>query len=141
LGPRQWSRTAWTAARIGAKTVAIGGDSPMSGESSRAELLRRLALNDDRVLTSVLSASATDFENIDLSGKSRALFQIAALVAAESSLASYKWAVSVAQSEGASDDEIISVLVSVAPVVGSARVTVAAPVLATALGYEIDMGE
>jgi alkylhydroperoxidase/carboxymuconolactone decarboxylase family protein YurZ len=123
-------------ARIGAKSAATVGESSMNGESPHAELLRRLALNDERVLSAVMSASAN--EKIEVSAKLRALFQIAALVAGEPSVAAYKWAVTTALAEGATEGEVVSALVSVAPIVGSARVTVAAPVLAAALGYEVD---
>ena len=73
-----------------------------------------------------------------LGEKTQALLRIAALIAAESSPPSYQWAVSVALANGAGDDEIVGVLLSVAAVVGEARVTSAAPALASALGYELD---
>ena len=40
---------------------------------------------------------------------------------------------------GAEDDEIVDVLVTVAAVVGSARVVAAAPRLALAIGYDIEI--
>ena len=39
---------------------------------------------------------------------------------------------------GASDTDIVDVLVAVAPVVGLARVAAAAPELALALGYDVE---
>ena len=39
---------------------------------------------------------------------------------------------------GASESEIVDVLVAIGPVVGFARVVAAAPRLATALGYDLD---
>jgi hypothetical protein len=104
----------------------------VTSESPNGELLRRLALNDDRALASVMNASP------EVAPKARALFQIAALVASESSFASYKWAVTTAFAEGATEDDIVSVLVSVGPIVGSARTASAAPMLASALGYDVD---
>jgi alkylhydroperoxidase/carboxymuconolactone decarboxylase family protein YurZ len=38
---------------------------------------------------------------------------------------------------GASDDDIVDVLTAVAPIVGLARTTAAAPALALALGYDV----
>jgi alkylhydroperoxidase/carboxymuconolactone decarboxylase family protein YurZ len=100
-------------------------------------MLRRLALNDERAVGAALSAT-TDFDLSILGDKTRALLRIAALIAAESPAASYQWAVSVAMAAGAGDDEIVGVLLSVAAVVGEARVISAAPALASALGYELD---
>ena len=99
--------------------------------------MRRLALNDPSAVGSALSAT-TDPEWSALGEKTQALLRIAALIAAESSPPSYQWAVSVALANGAGDDEIVGVLLSVAAVVGEARVTSAAPTLASALGYELD---
>ena len=42
------------------------------------------------------------------------------------------------QAQGATEEEIIDVLLAVAPVVGLARLTSAAPELALALGYDVD---
>jgi hypothetical protein len=108
------------------------------GESPRVENLRRLALGDERTIHRILTLNGYPPDGIDLSGRDCALFQIAAFVASPPSAASYKWAVTTALAQGATDDEIIAVLVSVAPVIGSARLTVAAHALAAALGYEID---
>ena len=40
---------------------------------------------------------------------------------------------------GAEDDDIVEVLVTVAAVVGSARIVAAAPRLALAIGYDIEV--
>ena len=63
---------------------------------------------------------------------------MAALIATEAALASYQWAVESALAAGASDADIVDVLVAVAPVVGLARVAAAAPELALALGYDVE---
>ena len=67
-----------------------------------------------------------------------ALARVAALIAAEASLASYQWAIDAAIAAGATEEDILDVLLAVAPVVGLARVTSAAPELALALGYDVD---
>lgn len=48
------------------------------------------------------------------------------------------WTVEHAQCTGATDEEILGVLVAIGPAVGLARVVAAAPRLALAMGYEID---
>jgi len=50
-----------------------------------------------------------------------------------------RWAVELALQAGAEDDEIVEVLATVAAVVGSARVVAAAPRLALAIGYDIEV--
>ena len=101
----------------------------MREEPESAGLLRRLAVSDDGTIGSIFAGEITDLENSELGDKTRALVRLAP---------SYQWAVSVARATGVSDDEIASVLMSVAPIVGIARVASAAPVLASALGYELD---
>jgi alkylhydroperoxidase/carboxymuconolactone decarboxylase family protein YurZ len=103
-----------------------------------AELLRRLSLNDERATAAIMNSAGSDTDEFRLDDKSQSLLRIAALIASDSAGTSYQWAVSVARAAGAADEEIISVLCSVAPIVGSARVTVAAPTLAAALGYSTE---
>jgi 4-carboxymuconolactone decarboxylase len=68
-----------------------------------------------------------------------ALVFLAALLAAEGSTTSLHWAVELAARAGADDDDVIEVLATVAAVVGSARVVAAAPRLALAIGYDIEV--
>ena len=110
----------------------------MTDEPGCARLLRRLAVSDDGAIGSVFAGEITDLENSELGDKTRALVRLAALIASESAASSYQWAVSVARAAGVSDDEVAAVLVSVAPIVGLARIASAAPLLAAALGYELD---
>jgi 4-carboxymuconolactone decarboxylase len=101
-----------------------------------ATLLRRLALSDEGAIGSIFAGEVTDLDNSELGDRTRAMVRLAALVATESSAPSYQWAVNVALAAGVSADEMADVLMSVAPIVGVARVASAAPVLACALGYE-----
>ena len=102
------------------------------------DLLRKLALNDEGAVETVLGATLGFVEPQGLDEKAQALVRLAALIALESSPASYQWCVATAQAAGATDEEIIGVLVALAPVVGLARVSSAAPDLALAAGYDID---
>jgi len=102
------------------------------------ELLRRLALNDQGAAEETLGAILANPDESVVDAKSHALVRVAALIAGESALPSYLWAVESALAAGASEDEIVDVLASIAPIVGSARLTSAAPHLALALGYDIE---
>ena len=99
------------------------------------EFLRSLAINDDSTVRSLLGDSILDGDCVELDAKTTALARLAAVVALDSRSTTYQWSVAAALAAGASEDEIVDVLVAVIPVVGSAQVTVAAPVLAEALGY------
>ena len=111
----------------------------MSDEPRSASLLRRLALSNDDAIDSIFADEIVDVENLTLGDKTRALVRLAALIATESAAPSYQWAVSVALAAGVSEDDVVCVLMSVAPIVGLARVASAAPMLASALGYELDL--
>ena len=111
----------------------------MTDEPGCAELLRRLAVSDDGTIGSIFAGEITDLENSELGDKTHALVRLAALIATESGAPSYQWAVSVARAVGVRDEEVTGVLMSVAPIVGMARVASAAPALAAALGYELDV--
>jgi 4-carboxymuconolactone decarboxylase len=100
--------------------------------------LRRLALNDEKLVASVLAAGSASSPESLLDRKTEALVRVGALLAVGASTASLRWTVEVAQSAGATDEEVLGVLVAIGPAVGLARVVAQAPRLALALGYEID---
>lgn len=68
-----------------------------------------------------------------------ALVHLAAILAVGGSTTSLRWAVELASLAGAHDEEIVDVLATVAAIVGSARVVAAAPRLALAIGYDIEV--
>jgi 4-carboxymuconolactone decarboxylase len=74
----------------------------------------------------------------ELDPKTHALVCLAVYVALGASDDVYDGAVETAITSGASPDEIIGVLYAVAPAVGAARVVSAAPLLASAMGFDID---
>src|SRR4051795_1175159 len=102
------------------------------------QLLRRLALNDEKLVGSVLARTAADGPVPALDRKSEALVRVGALLAVGASTASLRWTVELAQSTGATDEEILGVLVAIGPAVGLACVVAGAPRLALAMGYEIE---
>jgi len=101
------------------------------------EFLRRLALNDEDAAQATLGGILGSPEASDLDAKTHALTRVAALIAAGSPLASYLWAVDSALAAGAREDDLVEVLTAIAPIVGLARLTAAAPSLALALGYDV----
>ncbi|MGP0051555.1 MAG: carboxymuconolactone decarboxylase family protein [Solirubrobacteraceae bacterium] len=109
------------------------------------QLLRGLAAGDERTLRSVLAVSPWGPHPADgvcgrgLPELTSALVHLAALLAAGGSTTSLRWAVELALQSGAQDDEIVEVFVATAAIVGSARVVAAAPRLALAIGYDIEV--
>ena len=102
------------------------------------ETLRRLALNDERFVKSVLGMGQDTVEVSRLDQKTHALVRLAASLAIDAAPSSYQSNVETALAAGASIDEIVGTLIAVAPTVGLARVVSAAPELALALGYDVD---
>jgi alkylhydroperoxidase/carboxymuconolactone decarboxylase family protein YurZ len=109
------------------------------------QLLRGLAESDESSLRLVLavSPSSTGAPRAPLmrtlTPATSALVHVAALLAAGASTTSLRWAVELALRTGARDEEIVEVLATVGSTVGSARVVAAAPRLALAMGYDIEV--
>ena len=98
------------------------------------EQLRRLVINDARIGGD--DAAAMECGTLD--PRTLALVRLAALVAVGGAVPSFGAQTDAAVSAGASDAEIVEVLLGVISVVGLPRVVAAAPKLAMALGYEMD---
>jgi alkylhydroperoxidase/carboxymuconolactone decarboxylase family protein YurZ len=102
------------------------------------ETLRRLALSDERFMETELGMGGTDRVS-RLDAKTHALVRLGAALAVDAAPSSYQSAVEPALAAGAGIDEILGTLIAVAPTVGLARVVSAAPELALALGYDLDV--
>jgi hypothetical protein len=102
------------------------------------QTLRRLAVSDHRLVASVLMQSDAVSGLGRRDEELRPLFRLAALIAGGGTCASYQSVVESALAAGASVEEIIDVLFAVAGTVGSPRVVAAAPLLARAVGFDVD---
>jgi alkylhydroperoxidase/carboxymuconolactone decarboxylase family protein YurZ len=102
------------------------------------DTLRRLALNDDTFVDSVLHVGHDASEVTSLDQKTHALVRLAAALALDAAPSSYQSTIAPALAAGATIDEVVGTLLAVAPVVGVARVVSAAPALALAVGYDVD---
>jgi 4-carboxymuconolactone decarboxylase len=103
------------------------------------ETLRRLALSDERFMETELRMGLDTVQVSQLDAKTHALVRLGASLAIDAAPSSYQSAVEPALAAGASIDEIVGTLIAVAPTVGLARVVSAAPELALALGYDVDV--
>jgi 4-carboxymuconolactone decarboxylase len=100
--------------------------------------LRRLAVGDERLVAAALAQSDPVVGGVQRDERMRALCRLAALIARDGTCPSYQSAVEAALAAGASVEEIVDVLFAVAGTIGSARVVAAAPLLARAVGFEVD---
>jgi hypothetical protein len=108
------------------------------------QLLRRLSVNEETSVRMVLAltpepADTAGVLDTALTPRIETLVRIAALLAVDASTASLRWAVELASCTGANDDEIVGVLVAIGSDVGLARVVSAAPRLALAIGYDMEV--
>jgi len=99
------------------------------------ELLRRLAVS-DASLGHDLGPALVKPDQLD--PKTVALVRLGALVAVSGAVASYGAHADAAVAEGATEAEIVDVLVAVVAITGLPCVVSAASKLALALGYDID---
>jgi alkylhydroperoxidase/carboxymuconolactone decarboxylase family protein YurZ len=104
-------------------------------------LLRRLALNDEGSVEMVLARGSRAGAGATLVPKVDLLVRLGALLALGAATTSLRATVERAKRAGATDDEIVGVLIAVAPAVGQARVVSTAPKLATAIGYQLEEDE
>jgi alkylhydroperoxidase/carboxymuconolactone decarboxylase family protein YurZ len=102
------------------------------------QLLRRLSESEDESLRRVLALRpATGECDLALTPRVRTLVRLAALVAGDASTTTLRWAVELAWSAGAADEEIVGVLLSIGREVGLPRIVDGAPRLAAAIGYDV----
>lgn len=104
-------------------------------------MLLGLATNDGSVIRSGLELELENLATSGLDPRTYSLVRIAALVAMDAAPASYVWNVAIALENGVKPEEMIGVLVALAPSVGLARIVSAAPELALALGIDVEAME
>jgi alkylhydroperoxidase/carboxymuconolactone decarboxylase family protein YurZ len=104
------------------------------------ETLRKLAIRDDAYVDRILGDDRRNLDESGLDEKTHALVRIAGLIAIDAAPPSYMCTVEEAFAYGATNEEIVGVLIAVMPAVGSGRVVSAAPRLSLALGYDVAAG-
>ena len=119
------------AASLGSRTIVHKAE----------QLLRRLGDSEDESLQKVLALRPDADDRGEcaaaLTPRVRTLVRLAALVAGDASTTSLRWAVELAWSTGAVDEEIVGVLLSIGREVGLPRIVDGAPRLAAAIGYDV----
>jgi 4-carboxymuconolactone decarboxylase len=104
------------------------------------ELLTSLALGDPDLLGAGLEIRAEWKARSGLDARSYALVKLAAIMALDAPPASYLWQVANALEAGATPEDLIGVLIAIAPQVGGPKIVAAAPELMIALGLSLPDG-
>jgi alkylhydroperoxidase/carboxymuconolactone decarboxylase family protein YurZ len=104
------------------------------------QTLSGIATGDVSMLDEMLGLREQTIQASALDSRTFALVKIAALIALDAPPASYAWQVANALGDGATAEEILAVLVAVAPQVGGPRVVAAAPEVMLALGLSLPEG-
>jgi 4-carboxymuconolactone decarboxylase len=107
---------------------------------STRELLTALAMGDPDLLAEGLELRAQWKERSGLDRRAYALVKLAALIALDAPPASYLWQVGNAIEAGVTPEDLIGVLIAVAPQVGGPKIVAAAPELMVALGLSLPDG-
>jgi alkylhydroperoxidase/carboxymuconolactone decarboxylase family protein YurZ len=102
------------------------------------EILRRLAIIDEGFVVDHTGLELNLPSSELLNPKTAALVRISALVAIGSPGVCVEWSTSRALAAGASEDDIVDVLLAIAPVVGLGKIVHAVPDMAVALGYDVE---
>jgi 4-carboxymuconolactone decarboxylase len=107
------------------------------GQTARfQETLRRLAIFDEGFVGAGFGLDLLGTPALD--AKTTALLQVAVSVAIGSSAVCLHWSAARALAVGATNDEIVDVLLAIIPVAGLGRIVSATPAVATALEYDIE---
>jgi hypothetical protein len=96
---------------------------------------------DTPVMDTVAAMTVASLENSDLAPRELMIARIAALIALDAPAASYALNVEVAADAGLGIDDVEDVLVAVAPIVGTTRITSAVGHIAEGLGLVIALAE
>ena len=93
--------------------------------------LRNISSNEASFFESALALHVENVAESGLDPKTHAVARIAALVALDAPPASFDYNVAIAQEAGLTTDEILGILVALAPTVGFPRIVSAAPSIAS----------
>ena len=104
------------------------------------KVLAALAQGDPDLLAAGLEVRAKWQVKTGLDARSYALVKLAALIALDAPPASYLWQVGNALEAGATPEDLIGVLIAIAPQVGGPKLVAAAPELMVALGLTLPDG-
>jgi len=101
------------------------------------ETLRRLTINDERLIGDVLARRGPGSVPGELGSPTQELVRLGAVIALDAGPAVLDAQVAAALASGATRADIADTLLAVAPCIGSARLVGIAPRIALAVGYDV----
>ena len=110
-------------------------------DEATIELLGALTLGDPDLLAAGLEVRAEFQARSGLDARSYALVKLAAIMALDAPPASYLWQVANAIDAGATPEDLVGVLIAIAPQIGGPKLVAAAPELMVALGLSLPDGQ
>jgi alkylhydroperoxidase/carboxymuconolactone decarboxylase family protein YurZ len=103
-----------------------------------ADSLEAFATAEQGILEQLLKMQMHNLEESELDPRAYSLVKIAALIAIDAPPASFMAQVTIALEAGVTPEEILGVLIAVAPQVGIPKVVAAAPEVMLALGLALE---
>jgi alkylhydroperoxidase/carboxymuconolactone decarboxylase family protein YurZ len=110
-------------------------------DEATIEMLGALTLGDPDLLAAGLEVRAEFQARSGLDARSYALVKLAAIMALDAPPASYLWQVANAIDAGATPEDLVGVLIAIAPQIGGPKLVAAAPELMVALGLSLPDGQ
>jgi 4-carboxymuconolactone decarboxylase len=110
-------------------------------DEATIEMLGALTLGDPDLLAAGLEVRAEFQARSGLDARSYALVKLAAIMALDAPPASYLWQVANAIDAGATPEDMVGVLIAIAPQIGGPKLVAAAPELMVALGLTLPDGQ
>jgi 4-carboxymuconolactone decarboxylase len=109
-------------------------------DDATRDLLGSIAMGDPDLMAAGLEMR-TEFQvRSGLDARTYSLVKLAAIMAIDAPPASYLWQVANAVEAGATADDMVGVLIAIAPQIGGPKLTAAAPELMVALGLTLPDG-
>lgn len=102
------------------------------------EILRRLAIDDRRFVAELFLEGPAASDPSGLDARSGSIGRVAALVAHGGSVQTFRWTIGDALDADVTPDEIVGLVLAIAPVIGVATIVDVAPKVALALDYDLD---
>lgn len=119
-------------------TLSNKGELMADVKKETSDTLEALAAAEEDIIASLLEMQLHNLEASGLEPRAYSLVKIATLIALDAPPASYIAQVGFALEAGVAPDEIVNLLVTVAPQVGLPKVISAAPKVMLALGLELE---
>ncbi|HEY7836567.1 MAG TPA: carboxymuconolactone decarboxylase family protein [Solirubrobacteraceae bacterium] len=105
------------------------------------DALAGIAAAETEILETAVQLREGNLDRSGLDARTFALVKVAALIALDAAPASYAWQVANALEDGVEPEELLGVLIAVAPQVGGPRVVAAASQIMLALGLTLPEGD